>query len=353
MTITVKAYGARAGDKPLEPMTIPRREMGARDVVIDIRFCGVCHSDLYVAADMSGRGLFPVVPGHEIVGEVERVGSNVSRFRPGDRVGVGCMVDSCGSCEMCAAGEEQYCLKMVGTYGGKGRDGQVTQGGYSACITVDQKFVLSIPDSISLEEAAPLLCAGITTYGPLRRFGVTSGTRVGIVGLGGLGHVAVKLAVAMGATVTVISSSDRKRADAIAMGAHDFVAIGDPQQRAAFTGALDLILNTVSAPSDIDWLVSRLAVGGEMVMVGITGAATIQMLPLLFRRRSISGSLIGGIRETQEMLDFAAEHGIVPDIELLPVDAVNTAWERLEKGDVRFRFVLDTATLDPERAAAA
>jgi len=255
------------------------------------------------------------------------------------------MVDSCRTYEPCEEGEEQFCTQMVGTYGAPGKDGHVTQGGYSTWLTVEQDFAVRIPDQLSLEEAAPLLCAGITTYSPMKLFGVGKGTRVGVVGLGGLGHVAVKFAVAMGARVTVISSSERKKADALALGVEEFVAIGDPAQRSDWKGQLDVILNTVSAPSDIDYLVSHLAVDGVMVMLGITGAASVQMIQLIFRRRRIAGSMIGGIRETQEMLDFAAEHGITADIELMHPNQVNEAWSRLDKGDVRFRFVLDMQKL--------
>ena len=343
--IETSCYVVPAAKEPLVPSVIQRREPGPTEVLIRIHYCGICHSDLHVGRGEVGRGNFPVVPGHEIAGTVERVGSAVTKYKVGDRVGVGCMVDSCRTCEPCEEGEEQFCTQMVGTYGAPGKDGHVTQGGYSTWLTVEQDFAVRIPDQLSLEEAAPLLCAGITTYSPMKLFGVGRGTRVGVVGLGGLGHVAVKFAVAMGARVTVISSSERKKADALALGVEEFVAIGDPAQRSDWKGQLDVILNTVSAPSDIDYLVSHLAVDGVMVMLGITGAASVQMIQLIFRRRRIAGSMIGGIRETQEMLDFAAEHGITADIELMHPNQVNEAWSRLDKGDVRFRFVLDMQKL--------
>jgi uncharacterized zinc-type alcohol dehydrogenase-like protein len=353
MPIATRAFAAVAADRPLEPYRFDRRDPGPDDVAIDIKFCGVCHSDLHVAHNDLGGTRYPIVPGHEIAGVVTAVGANVSRFKVGDRVGVGCMVDSCRTCESCREGLEQYCVPgMTQTYGSRdpkgGEVGQtMTQGGYSDRITVDQNYVLSIPDSLPLDAAAPLLCAGITTYSPLRHWKVGPGSKVAVIGLGGLGHMAVKLAAAMGAEVTVLSTSDRKKADAERMGAKHFLINSDTDAMAAAAEKFDLIINTVSATHEIASHVQLLARDGTMVMLGLTTEGLpVFAMGLLWRRRSVAGSLIGGIRETQEMLDFCAAHGIACDIEVIAPDQINEAYARMEKSDVRYRFVIDMARLD-------
>ena len=352
MPIATRAFAAVAADKPLEPYRFDRRDPGPDDVAIEIKYCGVCHSDLHVVKNDLGGTRYPIVPGHEIAGVVTAVGDNVSRFKVGDRVGVGCMVDSCRTCAACQEGEEQYCVPgMTQTYGSadpKGADiGQtITQGGYSDRITVTQDFVLRIPDSLPLDAAAPLLCAGITTWSPLRQWGVGPGSKVAVIGLGGLGHMAVKLAAALGAEVTVLSTSDRKRADAERMGAKHFLVNSDKAAMQAAAEKFDLIINTVSATHEIASHVNLLARDGTMVMLGLTTEALpIFAVPLLWRRRRIAGSLIGGIRETQEMLDFCAEHGIACDIEVIAPDQINEAYARMERSDVRYRFVIDMARM--------
>jgi len=352
MPIATRAFAAVAADKPLEPWGFNRRDPGPDDVAIEIKFCGVCHSDLHIAQNDLGNTRYPIVPGHEIAGVVTAVGTNVSRFKEGDRVGVGCMVDSCRTCVSCQEGLEQYCEPgMTQTYGSpdpKGAEvGQtVTQGGYSDRITVNQDFVLSIPDSIPLDAAAPLLCAGITTYSPLKTWGVGPGSKVAVVGLGGLGHMAVKLAAAMGAEVTVLSTSDRKKADAERMGARHFLINSDADAMKAAGESFDLIINTVSATHEIAGHLNLLARDGTMVMLGLsTEGMPVFAVPLLWRRRRVAGSLIGGIRETQEMLDFCAEHDIACDIEVIAPSKINEAYARMLKSDVRYRFVLDMAQL--------
>ena len=352
MPIATRAFAATAADKPLTPYSFERRDPGPDDVLIDVKYCGVCHSDLHAARSETGRSTYPLVPGHEIAGVVKAVGSNVTRFKEGDRVGVGCMVDSCRECASCQEGVEQYCVPgFTGTYGGKDRKGgtdqTITQGGYSDHITVDQHFVLSIPDSLPLDAAAPLLCAGITTYSPLKEWKIGPVYKVAVIGLGGLGHMAVKLAAAMGAEVTVLSTSDRKKADAERMGAKHFLINSDKDAMKAAAEKFDLIINTVSATHEMASHVQLLAHDGTMVMLGLTTEGLpIFALPLLWRRRSVAGSLIGGIRETQEMLDFCAEHGIVCDIETIAPDQINEAYARMQKSDVRYRFVIDTSLLD-------
>ncbi|MFZ4166479.1 NAD(P)-dependent alcohol dehydrogenase [Brevundimonas sp. NPDC058933] len=352
MPIAARAFAATAADQPLSPYSFDRRDPGPDDVAIEIKYCGVCHSDLHIVQNDLGGTRYPIVPGHEIAGVVTAVGANVSRFKEGDRVGVGCMVDSCRTCVSCQAGEEQYCVPgMTQTYGSpdpKGADvGQiVTQGGYSDRITVDQNYVLSIPDSLPLDAAAPLLCAGITTYSPLRHWKVGPRSKVAVVGLGGLGHMAVKLAVAMGAEVSVLSTSDRKRADAERMGASHFLINSDKDAMKAAAEKFDLIINTVSATHEIASHLNLLARDGTMVMLGLTTEGLpVFAMPLLWRRRSVAGSLIGGIRETQEMLDFCAEHGIACDIETIAPHQINEAYARMEKSDVRYRFVIDMAQI--------
>jgi len=352
MPIATRAFAAVAADKPLEPWAFDRRDPGPDDVAIEIKYCGVCHSDLHIAQNDLGNTRYPIVPGHEIAGVVTAVGANVTRFKAGDRVGVGCMVDSCRTCASCEEGLEQYCVPgMTQTYGSADPKGsevgqKITQGGYSDRITVDQNYVLRIPDSLPLDAAAPLLCAGITTYSPLRTWGVGPGSKVAVVGLGGLGHMAVKLAAAMGAEVTVLSTSDRKKADAERMGAKHFLINSDSAAMQAAAEKFDLIINTVSATHEIAGHLNLLARDGTMVMLGLsTEGMPVFALPLLWRRRRLAGSLIGGIRETQEMLDFCAEHDIACDIEVIAPSQINEAYARMQRSDVRYRFVLDMAQL--------
>jgi uncharacterized zinc-type alcohol dehydrogenase-like protein len=344
---TTQAYAAQSAKAPLAPFTLERREPRAHDVLIDILYCGVCHSDIHQARDEWGGAVFPMVPGHEIVGRVSKVGGAVTRFKVGDAVGVGCFVDSCRECAQCTQGEEQYCDQgMVGTYNARERDGSPTYGGYSTHITVDEKYVLRIPESLPLDRAAPLLCAGITTYSPLRHYGVKAGDKLAVVGLGGLGHMGVKLAKAMGAEVTVLSTSPSKRNDALALGATHFAATSDKATFKTLAGKFDFILDTVSAPHDYNAYLGLLKVDGTMILVGAPEAPTpLAAFPLIMRRRKLGGSLIGGIRETQEMLDFCAKHNVVSDIEVIPVQKINEAYERMLKGDVRYRFVIDTNSL--------
>ncbi|HTJ36595.1 MAG TPA: NAD(P)-dependent alcohol dehydrogenase [Dactylosporangium sp.] len=347
MPTDVSAYGALSATEPLVPITIELRDVGPYDVRIDIRFAGICHSDIHTVRGEWGPANYPVVPGHEIAGIVAEVGSEVTRFAVGDRVGVGCLVDSCGECASCRRGEEQYCLNgNIPTYGGVGRDGRATQGGYSRSIVVTERFVCRIPDGIGLDVAAPLLCAGITTYSPLRRWGAGPGRGVAVVGLGGLGHMAVKLAHAMGAQVTVLSQSLKKREDGLALGADAYYATADPATFEDLAGSFDLIINTVSAAVDLDAYLSLLAVDGVLVTVGgPPEAMAVHASSLIMRRRTLAGSIIGGLPQTQEMLDFCAEHGIGAEIEIIGIDRVNDAYERVLASDVRYRFVIDTATL--------
>ncbi|MGO1070233.1 NAD(P)-dependent alcohol dehydrogenase [Lysobacter sp. CA199] len=343
------AYAAQNAHSPLAPFSIERREPGPDDVLIDILYCGVCHSDIHQARDEWGGSTFPMVPGHEIVGRVVRVGAEVQGFKPGDAVGVGCFVDSCRECAQCKAGEEQYCDQgMTGTYNSHERGtGAPTYGGYSTRITVDQAYVLRIPESIPLDRAAPLLCAGITTYSPLKHYGVKAGDEVAVVGLGGLGHMAVKLAVAMGARVTVLSTSESKREAALALGAHAFAATREKGTFKALSRSFDFIIDSVSGDHDYNAYLGLLKFDGTMVLLGIPETpSTVAAGALIMQRRKLGGSLIGGIRETQEMLDFCAEHGVASDIELIDIAQINEAYERMLKGDVRYRFVIDIASLD-------
>jgi uncharacterized zinc-type alcohol dehydrogenase-like protein len=345
--LTVNAYAATAATKPLGPTTIQRRDLGPNDVLIEIKYCGICHSDIHHCRGEWGPQAYPVVPGHEIAGVVAQVGSKVTRHAVGDRVGVGCMVGSCGECVNCRKGEEQHCLKgMTPTYGGIGKDGQLTQGGYSTHIVVTEDFVLKIPEGIGLDAAAPLLCAGITTYAPLRHWGAGPGKKVAIVGLGGLGHMAVKLAHAMGADVTVLSQSLNKKEDGLRLGADHYYATKDPETFKKLAGSFDLIVNTVSAKIDLDAYLSLLALDGALVNVGAPAEPlSINVFSLVMTRRSFAGSLIGGIRQTQEMLNFCARHRIGADIEVIPASKINEAYERVLSSDVRYRFVIDAATL--------
>lgn len=347
--IKTKAYAAKNAGSPLAPFAIDRRDPGPDDVQIAIAYCGVCHSDLHTARGEWQGTLYPCVPGHEIVGHVVAIGSQVRNFKVGERVGIGCMVDSCGHCHPCREGEEQYCDNgFTGTYNGPLLGGENTYGGYSQTIVVKESFVLHIRhDDSHLAAAAPLLCAGITTYSPLRHWRVGAGTRVGIVGLGGLGHMGVKLAHAMGAEVTLFTTSAAKVADGARLGAHAVCVSTDPEQMAKHANRYDLIINTVAAPHNLDAYLGLLKRDGVMTLVG----APAQPHPapgvfnLILKRRSLAGSLIGGIRETQEMLDFCAERNIVADIETIPIDYVNSAYDRMLKSDVKYRFVIDMKSL--------
>jgi uncharacterized zinc-type alcohol dehydrogenase-like protein len=343
----VPAYAAPAVGRPLAPTTIERRAVGPDDVLIAIEYAGICHSDIHTVNGDWGPQPFPVVPGHEIVGVVTEVGPGVTRHRVGDRVGVGCMVDSCGECTNCRNGDEQYCLAgMVATYAGTDRDGSTTQGGYSTHVVVDAGYVLSVPAGLDPAATAPLLCAGITTYSPLRRWGAGPGKRVAVVGLGGLGHMAVKLARAMGAEVTVLSQSLKKQEDGLRLGAADYHATSEPDTFIQLAGRFDLVVNTVSATIDVDAYLSLLTVDGALVNVGAPAEPlSLNVMSLIGGRRTFAGSMIGGIAETQEMLDFCAEHGIGPEVEIIAADQVNDAYARVLASDVRYRFVIDTTTL--------
>jgi alcohol dehydrogenase (NADP+) len=343
----VHAYAAPAAGEPLAPTTIERRDVGPNDVLIEIRYAGICHSDIHTVNGDWGPQPFPVVPGHEIVGVVAEVGAQVTGHRVGDRVGVGCMVGSCGECANCRKGDEQYCLEgMVATYAGTDRDGTTTQGGYSTHVVVDAGFVLRVPEGIDAAAAAPLLCAGITTYSPLRRWGAGPGKRVAVVGLGGLGHMAVKLAHAMGAEVTVLSQSLKKQEDGLRLGADHYHATSDRDTFAQLAGRFDLIVNTVSAPIDVDAYLSLLRVDGALVNVGAPAEPlSLNVMSLIGGRRTYAGSMIGGISETQEMLDFCAARGIGAEVEVIAAEQINDAYERVLASDVRYRFVIDTATL--------
>ncbi|HVF36730.1 MAG TPA: NAD(P)-dependent alcohol dehydrogenase [Sphingomicrobium sp.] len=343
-----RAWGAEAVKVPLGPMTIERRDLREDDVAIEISHCGICHSDLHMAHNDWGMSRYPMVPGHEIVGTVTAVGPDVTRYSVGDRVAVGCLVDSCRTCEECHSGHEQFCAEGATlTYAGTDRrDGSLTQGGYSEHIVVRQEFVCRLPDSLDIARAAPLLCAGITTYSPLKRFGVGKGQHVGVAGLGGLGHMGVKLAHAMGAQVTMITSSPGKGEDARALGADEVLISTDAAAMASAANRFDFILNTIPVTHNVQPYLNLLKANGTMVIVG-----AIDELPglhggqLVMRNRMIAGSLIGGLPETQEMLDFCAEHGVLPEVETIRIDQVNEAWERMKTGDVRYRFVIDMASL--------
>lgn len=346
---STRAYAAHDDKSALTPWTINRRDPKPMDVQIEIKYCGVCHSDLHFAKNDWGMTIYPVVPGHEIVGVITAVGNQVTKFKVGDLAGIGCLVDSCRECDSCKSGEEQYCSGSGGvfTYNGMERDGSgVTYGGYSKNILAHEDFVLHISDKLPLEAVAPLLCAGITTYSPLRHWKVGKGTRVGVLGLGGLGHMAVKLAAAMGAEVTMLSHTAAKEADAKKLGAHKFVLTSDEAQTNTVMGYFDFILDTVSAEHDYNFYLGLLRTNGTMVCVGVPPMpATIPAMNLIFGRKSVAGSLIGGIPETQEMLDFCAEHKIVSDVEVIAMKDINDAYERMLKGDVRYRFVIDMGTL--------
>jgi uncharacterized zinc-type alcohol dehydrogenase-like protein len=341
------AYAATRAKSPLAPFQIERREPGPRDVVIDIQFCGVCHSDIHQARDEWGGAIFPMVPGHEIVGTVSRVGSAVTSFKAGDRAGVGCMVNSCGVCENCRDGEEQYCTKGANyTYNSRDKNGEVTYGGYSTAIVVDESFVLRIPDALDMAAAAPLLCAGITTYSPLRHWDIGKGSKLGVMGLGGLGHMALKFGKAFGAHVVQFTTSPGKAADARRLGATEVVISTDSAAMAAQAGTFDFILDTIAAPHDVAGYLKLLKRDGTLTLVGAPEEPlSVPAFALIGKRSSLAGSGIGGIAETQEMLDFCAEHGIVSDIEMIPIQKINESYERMLRNDVKYRFVIDAASL--------
>ncbi|AQA01130.1 alcohol dehydrogenase [Mycobacterium sp. MS1601] len=348
MSTTVSAYAATSATEPLVKTTIERRDVGPHDVAFDIKFAGICHSDIHTAKGEWGQPNYPVVVGHEIAGVVTEVGSEVTKYKIGDHVGVGCMVNSCQKCDNCKDGKEQYCTGggMIGTYDATDRDGTITQGGYSQAIVVDENFVLRIPDSLPLDKAAPLLCAGVTLWSPLKHWKAGPGTKVAVIGLGGLGHMGVKLAVALGAEVTVLSQSLKKMEDGLRLGATEYYATSDPETFTKLAGKFDLILNTVSANLPMGAYLSILKIDGTLVELGAPEhPLEVPFFPLAAGRRSISGSMIGGIPETQEMLDFCAEHNVTPEIEVIEASYVNEAYERVLASDVRYRFVIDTSTI--------
>jgi uncharacterized zinc-type alcohol dehydrogenase-like protein len=346
----VKAYSAASATSPLATTTIARRDLGEQDVQIEILFCGICHSDLHTVRNewsSSVSTVYPCVPGHEIVGRVTEVGSAVTKFKPGDLAAVGCIVDSDGTCPECQAGLEQFCPNITFTYNSPDvRLGGITYGGYSESIVVKEHFVLRVPSNLDLAGAGPLLCAGITTYSPMRHWGVTKGKKVGVVGLGGLGHMAVKFAHALGAHVVVFSSSSNKKEDALRLGADEVLISRNADQMKKHAGSFDFIFDTVSADHDINAYIQLLRRDGNIILVGAPSKPlAVSAMALLFRRRSLSGSLIGGIAETQEMLDFCGRHNITADVEIIPVQKVNEAYERLLKSDVKYRFSIDMASL--------
>jgi alcohol dehydrogenase (NADP+) len=344
---TVNAYAAISASEPLVPSKVERREVGPRDVLIEIRYSGICHSDIHTVRGEWGPVQYPLVPGHEIVGVVSATGSDVIRHQNGDRVGVGCIVDSCRECTPCLAGQEQYCLDgNTQAYGSVDRDGTISQGGYSTHVVVDEDFVLRVPQSLDFAAAAPLLCAGITTYSPLKHWKAGPGKRIAVVGMGGLGHMAVQIAHALGAEVTVLSQTLSKKDDGLQLGADHYYATSNPNTFEQLVGTFDLIVNTVSARIDIGAYLTLLALDGTMVNVGAPAEPLpVNAFALISGRRSFAGSSIGGIRETQEMLDFCAEHGISPQTELIGAEQINQAYERVLASQVRYRFVIDAATL--------
>ena len=346
--ISTKAYAAPAAASKLEPYNFERRDPGPHDIQIDILYCGVCHTDIHFINNDWGFSLYPMVPGHEIVGRVAAVGDHVKKFKTGDMAGVGCLVDSCRECDYCNEGLEQYCQGGgVFTYSAFEKDGKtVTQGGYSNKIVVDERFVLKVSEKLSPAHAAPLLCAGITTYSPLRHWKVGKGHKIGIIGLGGLGHMAIKFAASFGAEVTVLSTSPNKKEDALKLGAHNFVVTKDEEQVKSVANTFDFILDTLSASHDYSMYVGMLKVDGTLICVGLPPEPiTVPAFNLVFARKCVAGSLIGGLPETQEMLDYCAEHNIVSDIEVIPIQKIQEAYERMLKSDIKYRFVIDMASL--------
>lgn len=343
-----RAYAALAAKTDLVPYEFERRELGSNDVALDISYAGICHSDIHQVAEEWGAAIFPMVPGHEIAGIVTAVGTKVSKFSVGDKIGVGVFVDSCRACESCQKGLQQYCVEgMTGTYNGLERDGKtVAMGGYSNNFVINEDYAVKIPDNLPLDGVAPLLCAGITLYSPIKHWKVKSGMKVAVMGLGGLGHMGVKFAVAMGAEVTVLSHSPNKQADAIAMGAHHFVSTKDPANLTSLTKNFDLILNTVSAELNINDYLNLLTLDGTLVVIGLPGKPyEVHAGTLLNGRRSMAGSMIGGVPEMQEMLDFCAKHSIVSDVEVIKADYINQAYKRTVASDVKYRFVIDASTI--------
>ena len=349
MTTTVSAYAANSATDPLTKTTIERRELGPHDVAFDIKFAGICHSDIHTVKGEWGGANYPVVPGHEIAGVVTEIGPAVTKYQVGDRVGVGCFVDSCRECTNCQAGLQQYCTGpggMRGTYNSTERDGSPTYGGYSTAMVVDENYVLRVPDAIPLDKAAPLLCAGVTVWSPLRHWNAGPDKRVAVIGLGGLGHMAVKLATAMGAEVTVLSQSLKKMEDGLRLGAVAYHATSDPDTFVQLAGSFDLIINTVSANLDMAAYLGLLALDGTLVELGAPEKPlVVPFFPLGAMRRSLTGSMIGGIPETQDMLDFCAEHDVTPEIEVIEASYINEAYERVISSDVRYRFVIDASTI--------
>lgn len=346
--LKTKGYAVKSAESKFEPFEFERRTLGAKDVLIEIMYCGVCHSDIHQAHNDWRNSIYPMVPGHEIVGRIEEVGAEVTKFKAGDYAGVGCFVDSCRSCENCRQGVEQFCqVHCAQTYNSTEMDEKTpTFGGYSSQIVVDEDYTLKIREQANLAAVAPLLCAGITTYSPLKRFNVRAGQKVGVIGLGGLGHMGVKLAVSMGAEVTVFSTSPSKEQDAKDLGAHNFVVTKDPENMKALAGRFDFILDTVSAAHDLNAYLNLLGLNGVMVIVGVPeNPAEVAAFSLIGNNRSLVGSGIGGIRETQEMLDYCAENNIVSDIEMIPIQKIEEAYERTIKSDVRYRFVIDMQSL--------
>jgi len=344
----IKAFAAQDAESTLGPWNLERRSPGPNDIQLDILYCGVCHSDLHQIRNEWGNSIFPMVPGHEIVGRITKIGSDVKKFKVGELAGVGCLVDSCRKCENCKEGLEQYCLNGSSpTYNGLEQDKKTpTYGGYSKMIVADQDFVLQISDKLPLQNVAPLLCAGITTYSPLRHWNVGKGHKLAVLGLGGLGHMAVKFGVSFGAEVTMLSSSPSKKEDARKLGAHKFILTSDPAELKSVMGNFDFIIDTVSAPHDYNEYLSLLKTNGVLICVGAPPApAQIYAFNLIGGRKSIAGSLIGGLPETQEMLNYCAEHQIVSDVELINIQDIHRAYDRMLKGDVKYRFVIDMATL--------
>jgi uncharacterized zinc-type alcohol dehydrogenase-like protein len=342
-----RGYAATAAKAPLEPFEFNRRELGAKDVALDISYAGICHSDIHQVAEEWGPAIFPMVPGHEIAGIVTAIGSAVSKFAVGDKIGVGVFVDSCRTCTSCVQGLQQYCVEgMTGTYNGYERDGTtVAMGGYSNNFVINEDYAVSIPDNLPMEGVAPLLCAGITLYSPIKHWNVRHGMKVAVMGLGGLGHMGVKFAVAMGAEVTVLSHSPSKQADALAMGAHHFVSTKEPENLKPLVKSFDLILNTVSAELVIGDYLNLLTLDGTLVVIGLPGKPyAVEAGSLLNGRRRIAGSMIGGVPELQEMLDFCGEHSIVSDVEVIKADYINEAYVRTVASDVKYRFVIDSST---------
>jgi uncharacterized zinc-type alcohol dehydrogenase-like protein len=343
-----KGYAAAAAKASLQPYSFKRRDLREQDVAIEIKYCGICHSDIHQARDEWGGSIFPMVPGHEIAGIVTAVGSKVTQFKIGDKVGVGCFVDSCGTCEQCKEGLQQYCVHgAIWTYNAIEKDGAPTLGGYSDKIVVNENYVVRMPENLPLDASAPLLCAGITLYSPLKHWQAGPGKKVAIVGLGGLGHMGVKIAHALGAEVTVLSQSLRKKEDGLRLGADHYYATSDPETFTKLTRSFDLIINTVGSDMDLNQYLELLKVDGSMVIVGLPEKpASVAAFSLVLGRRSLAGSAIGGIAETQEMLDFCGKHNITSDIEVIPIQKVNEAYERVLKSDARYRFVIDMASLN-------